>query len=88
MKNVLKPLLFVMLLSFNQWVLAAESVNINTADAETLAAQLKGVGLSKAQAIVDYRNEHGPFKSVAGLAAVKGIGEKIIADNSENLATK
>ena len=54
----------------------ARSVNINTADAATLADGLKGVGLKKAEAIVAYRNEHGPFKSVDELVNVKGIGEK------------
>lgn len=55
---------------------AVRSVNINTADAATLADGLKGVGLKKAEAIVAYRNEHGPFKSVDELVNVKGIGEK------------
>lgn len=53
-----------------------QSVNINTADAATLAGTLKGVGLKKAEAIVAYRDEHGPFKSVDDLVNVKGIGEK------------
>jgi len=55
---------------------APRSVNINTADAATLADALQGVGLKKAEAIVAYRNEHGPFKSVDDMVNVKGIGEK------------
>ncbi|MBK9664640.1 MAG: helix-hairpin-helix domain-containing protein [Gammaproteobacteria bacterium] len=43
---------------------------------QPLADALQGVGLKKAEAIVAYRNEHGPFKSVDDLVNVKGIGEK------------
>ena len=50
-------------------------VNINTADAETLAAGLKGVGQSRAQEIVRYRQTFGPFTSADELAEVKGIGQ-------------
>ncbi len=56
----------------------AGQVNINTADAETISAELKGIGLSKAKAIVAYRTKHGPFRSVDDLSLVKGIGEKTV----------
>ena len=57
---------------------ASQPVNINTADAATLAGSLRGVGMKKAEAIVAYRSEHGPFKSVDELINVKGIGEKML----------
>lgn len=60
-------------------------VNINTADAETLAAELDGVGMSKAQAIVQYRSENGPFQSAAELVEVKGIGERTMQMNKGNI---
>ena len=63
----------------------AESIDINSADAETLAA-LDGVGEAKAQAIIAYRNEHGPFKSLEDLANVTGIGTKIIEDNRDRIS--
>ena len=53
-------------------------VDINTADAERLAS-LPGIGASIAQRIVDYRKEHGPFKSVDELVNVRGVGEKLLA---------
>ena len=62
---------------------AAQPVNINTADAGAIAANLKGVGQSKAEAIVAYREKNGMFKSVDDLAKVKGIGEKTVAANRE-----
>ena len=48
----------------------AGPVDVNTADAETISAELKGVGLAKAKAIVDYREKHGPFRSADDLSPV------------------
>ncbi|HFD91851.1 MAG TPA: hypothetical protein ENJ22_01015 [Gammaproteobacteria bacterium] len=59
----------------------AQPVNINTADAQALAAAIKGVGSKTAQAIVAYRREHGPFRSVDDLVKVKGIGQAILERN-------
>ena len=50
-------------------------VNINTADQATLAA-VSGIGKHKAQAIVEYRKDHGDFKDIHDLTHVKGITEK------------
>lgn len=63
----------------------AGPVDINTADASTLAKELNGVGPSRAAAIVAYRNEHGPFKSVDDLALVKNIPRKLIENNRDVL---
>jgi competence protein ComEA len=60
-------------------------VNINAADASTLAQDLKGIGPVKAQAIVDYRQKHGAFHSVDELAQVKGISQKLIDRNRADL---
>ncbi|MCB1696829.1 MAG: helix-hairpin-helix domain-containing protein [Pseudomonadales bacterium] len=59
----------------------AATVNINTADAATLAAGLKGVGGARAQEIVRYREAYGPFKSADELTEVKGIGKSTLDDN-------
>ncbi len=69
-------------------VAVAGPVNVNTADAETISAELQGVGLSKALAIVDYRKAHGPFKSVDDLTLVKGIGERTVEINRANILLK
>jgi len=66
------------------WAFAGP-VDINTADAATISAELKGVGPSKAQAIVEYREKHGPFKSAADLSLVKGIGERTVELNRDNI---
>lgn len=66
-------------------VAVAEPVDINCADAPALAAGLNGIGDAKAQAIVAYRTEHGPFKTADDLASVKGIGAKTIEANRANI---
>ena len=65
----------------------AGPVNINTADAETLAAELKGVGLSRAQAIVEYRDKQGPFSQPEDLLQVSGVGHRILKMNEGNIRT-
>lgn len=63
----------------------AGPVNVNTADAETISAELQGVGITKAIAIVEYRQANGPFKTADDLAQVKGIGEKTVEINRKNI---
>ena len=66
------------------WAFAGP-VDINTADAETISRELNGVGLTKAQAIVEYREKHGPFKSAQDLSLVKGIGDRTVEINRDNI---
>ncbi|MCW8919270.1 MAG: helix-hairpin-helix domain-containing protein [Gammaproteobacteria bacterium] len=85
MKNLVKLFLTLTLL-FGSHFAVAEVVNINTADAQTLAANIIGVGEKRALAIIAFRDEHGPFKSVDELTQVKGIALKLVDKNRENLA--
>lgn len=64
-------------------LLAAPAVDINAADAETLAERLHNVGQVKAERIVEYREQHGAFESVDELAAVRGIGLATVEDNRD-----
>ena len=64
-----------------QIVASATMININTEDAAALASAMKGVGLKKAQAIVEYRNTYGAFHDVSELLEVKGIGKSILEKN-------
>ncbi|KTD22380.1 ComEA family DNA-binding protein [Legionella londiniensis] len=57
---------------------SSAKININQADAKALAHSFKGIGKKRAEAIVQYRNEHGPFKSLETLARVHGLGEKFV----------
>jgi len=74
MKRVL-TLLFVL---FSSISLAYAAVNLNTATVDELDA-VKGIGPSKAKAIVDYRAKNGSFKSLDDLKGVKGFGDKSVA---------
>lgn len=56
-------------------------VSINSASAEDLARAMNGVGLKKAQAIVSYREEYGPFKTVEDLKQVPGMGSSLVERN-------
>lgn len=86
MKLLLKTILVTIL--FFPGLLLAEVININTADKETLMTVMKGVGEKRAEAIIDYREKNGPFKSVDDLANISGIGESIIEDNRKNLTVE
>lgn len=66
----------------------AGPVNINTANAETISAELKGIGLAKARAIVEYRKKHGPFKDPQDLSLVKGIGKRTVEKNRNDILVK
>ncbi len=85
MKKSFQILSLVFLFAFSSLGYAG-AVNINTADAKTIAKNLKGVGLKKAQAIVIYRKKHGAFKTVESLAKVKGIGFKTVEKNRANIS--
>ena len=85
--NTIRHLLVALLLSLAMAgsALAAEKVNINTADAATLDRVLVNVGPSKAEAIVAYRKANGPFRSAEQLAEVKGIVLRTVEQNRERI---
>ena len=74
--------LFLLLCTFG---VIAEPVNINKADAEAIAKALKGIGPKKAKAIIQYRNEHGDFKTLQDFKNVKGVGDKITLANAPDI---
>lgn len=61
-------------------------VDLNSADAQTLARELNGIGEAKARAIVEYREANGAFTSVDELLEVKGIGAATLEKNRERLS--
>lgn len=61
------------------------TVNVNSASAEEIATLLSGIGLKKAQAIVDYRQVNGQFQTKQDLTKVKGIGEATVAKNEARI---
>lgn len=81
-RSIRQTLFAVVLLSVASAV-QATPVNVNTANAKTIAKSLSGIGLTKAKAIVVYRKQHGPFRSADDLVKVKGIG-KILLERNRN----
>ncbi len=73
------------LLGVSAMTMAQEPVDINTASAEVIAEALNGVGLKRAEAIVEYREKHGAFQSLADLEAVKGIGASTLSRNQDRI---
>ncbi|MDD1610744.1 MAG: ComEA family DNA-binding protein [Methylococcaceae bacterium] len=63
----------------------ASPININTADAKTIADSLNGIGIKKAEAIINYRTKNGDFKSIDDLSHVSGIGAKTIEKNKTDI---
>ena len=65
----------------------AAPVDVNTADAQSLSDALVGIGPAIAKAIVDYREENGPFAEAEELLNVKGVGPKTLERNKEDIIT-
>jgi competence protein ComEA len=80
--RVLVQALIASLLPAASW---AGPVNVNSADAATLARELDGIGQVKAEAIVEYRQKNGPFRSPEDLLKVDGIGERVLEQNRGNI---
>lgn len=80
--QILVRSLIASLLPMAAW---AGPVNVNTADASTLARELDGIGPVKAQAIVEYRQKNGPFRAADDLLKVDGIGQRVLDQNRSNI---
>lgn len=65
---------------------SAAKLDLNQADAITLQSTLTGIGKTKAEAIVTYREEHGAFTSVDELLEIKGIGKALLDRNRDKLS--
>lgn len=79
----MKAIMIILALFAGQ--LFAKPVNINTANAKTISQSLPGIGMKKAEAIIQYRNKYGPFKTLSDLVKVRGIGEKTVQKNKQDI---
>lgn len=73
MKKIIAALLISLIFSFSAYA----AINLNTASRSQLES-IKGIGPSKAQAIIDYRKKHGDFRSITALEKVNGIGPETL----------
>jgi len=85
MRGIFKKFACVLLVSLAPGLVLAGPVNINTANAETLAMELTGVGPALAAAIVADREANGEFPSPEALARVRGIGNHVLEVNAGNI---
>lgn len=67
---------------------SASPININTASATEIASSLSGIGAHKAQAIVNYRDQNGPFNRAEDVTLVKGIGHSTYDRNKKDILLK
>lgn len=84
--DILRKAVFVFLLSLSPFLFAAQ-INLNTADKEALMS-IDGVGEKRAEAIIAYRDQFGPFKSVDQLVEVQGVGQSILNGNRDKLTVE
>ncbi len=78
MLKQLLPGLLALFLLFPLSLFADSKINVNSASAEMMASALPNIGQTRANAIVTYRTENGPFRSIEELVRVSGIGPKIM----------
>ncbi|MGD8340657.1 MAG: ComEA family DNA-binding protein [Gammaproteobacteria bacterium] len=83
MRKPFKGLYLLVASAMAPGLLLAGPVNINTADAETLAEELNGVGPALAAAIVRDREEHGRYEAPEEIMRVRGIGPRVLEENRE-----
>ena len=77
--------ILLLITTFLMAIAQAAPININTADVNTIMENLTNIGPVKATAIVEYREQNGPFQRIEDLLAVKGIGEKTLEANRDNI---
>ncbi len=78
----------VLAVSLFSAVTFASPVNINTASASDIANSLTGIGIGKAEAIINYRNQNGKFVNAADIVQVKGIGDLTFERNKADIIVK
>jgi len=77
----LTRILALLILMLTSGFAVGDVIDLNSADAKSLAKSLDGIGLTKARAIVAFRNQHGNFSSLDQLLQVKGVGKKTLERN-------
>lgn len=82
--DIFRKTLLATLILVPSLLIAGESININTAGKEALMS-IKGIGEKRAEAIINWRQKYGPFKSVDDLVGINGIGKSIIDANRDTL---
>ena len=83
----MRRVLFLTVLGLLPALADAGPVDINSADAATIARELNGVGESRAKAIVEFREKNGRFASPDDVLKVSGVGPQVLKLNRDNIRT-
>ena len=83
----MRRILFLAVIGLLPALADAGPVDINSADAATIARELNGVGESRAKAIVEYREKNGRFNSADDVLKVSGVGPQVLKLNRDNIRT-
>ena len=85
-KGLLLTVIIAVVFSIATFAIATEAgkIDLNKASVEDLL-QLKGIGKTYAERIVEYRNEKGPFKKIEEIMMVKGIGQRTFDNIKDQL---
>ena len=83
----MRRILFLTVLGLLPALADAGPVDINSADAATIARELNGVGESRAKAIVEFREKNGRFASPDDVLKVSGVGPQVLKLNRDNIRT-
>jgi competence protein ComEA len=83
----MRRILFLTVLGLLPVLADAGPVDINTADAATIARELNGIGESRAKAIVEFREKNGRFATPDDVLKVSGIGPQVLKLNRDNIRT-
>lgn len=83
----MRKIMCLSLLGILPTLVNAGPVDINTADAATIAQELNGIGASRAKAIVEYREKNGRFATPEDVLKVSGIGPQVLKLNRDNIRT-
>jgi competence protein ComEA len=88
-RYIVLTLVTALLLIFapTSWAEEGEKININQASVQEIA-ELKGIGMSYAERIVQYRKDNGPFQSPEDIVKVRGIGPKALEANKDRITVK
>lgn len=87
-KSKILMVCFAWLFSSLVWAIDEPTVNVNKADAATIAQVLDGIGPKRAEAIVKWREAHGEFSTLDSMERVKGVGEDTLLKNRERIRLK
>ena len=85
---IFRAFIFSLLFTLTNYCGAEDAININAADAPSIAEAMTGIGLKRAEEIVQFREKNGRFRSIDDLVLVKGIGAATLDKNRDRISVE